>query len=208
MTRGYFITLEGGEAVGKTTQANLLEDALRSHGHEVVRTREPGGTPGAEVLRNLLLNGTVAWSSRAEILLHFAARSEHLEKTIVPALEAGCVVISDRFYDSTTAYQGYGLGGDRCFIATQVSCLIARPDCTIVLDSPESIAFERLRARASVADRYERLDHAFHARVRKGFRSIAEHEPERCVLLDATSDIETVRCEILAAIRQRLPGIL
>ena len=118
MPPGRFITLEGGEGAGKSTQARLLADALVELGLPVLRTREPGGAPGAEILRDLLLGGSVDWSAPAETLLHFAARAEHVEKTIRPALAAGMWVVCDRFYDSTMAYQGYGQGADRAAIAT------------------------------------------------------------------------------------------
>ncbi|HVY18249.1 MAG TPA: dTMP kinase, partial [Rhodopila sp.] len=138
--RGRFITLEGGEGAGKTTQADLLARALTARGETVVRTREPGGAPGAELLRGILLNGGIDWSPRAETLLHFAARSEHVAKTIEPALARGDWVVCDRFYDSTMAYQGYGQGADRGFISEQVRLAGIVPDVTIVLDVPEAVA--------------------------------------------------------------------
>src|SRR5579872_3795822 len=129
-----FITLEGGEGAGKSTQTTLLADALVARGLPVLRTREPGGAPGAETLRSLLLGGTVDWSAPAETLLHFAARAEHIEKTIRPALDAGMWVVCDRYYDSTMAYQGYGQGADRDMIATLSRLLRLDPDVTLVLD--------------------------------------------------------------------------
>jgi dTMP kinase len=204
MTQGYFITLEGGEGAGKTTQANLLEQTLRADGYDVLRTREPGGSPGSELLRGMLLNGPVDWSAQAEILLHFAARAEHVAITIAPALQAGRVIICDRFFDSTLAYQGYGAGGDHAFIAAQIALLGIRPDLTIVLDVPDALAAQRVAARGKMPDRYERLDAAFHARVRDGFRIIAKNAPERCVLMNAAADIETVCLQIVTTVRQRL----
>ena len=127
---GRFITLEGGEGAGKSTQAGLLAEALTARGLAVLRTREPGGAPGAEVLRELLLGGRVEWSAPAETLLHFAARAEHVERTIRPALEAGMWVVCDRFYDSTMAYQGYGLGADREMIAALTRLVGVHPDLT------------------------------------------------------------------------------
>jgi dTMP kinase len=163
--RGRFITLEGGEGAGKSTQAVLLAEALTARGLPVLRTREPGGAPGAEVLRELLLGGAVAWSAPAETLLHFAARAEHVERTIRPALDAGMWVVCDRFYDSTMAYQGYGLGADRGVIATLTGLVGVHPDLTIVLDVSAAVADARRTQRGGAGDRYERLDAAFHARV-------------------------------------------
>ena len=120
---GRFITLEGGEGAGKTTQSGLLAEALAKRGIPILRTREPGGSPGAELLRGVLLGGSIDWSPPAETLLHFAARAEHVTKTIQPALDAGTWVICDRFFNSTLAYQGYGQGADRTFIAEQIRTL-------------------------------------------------------------------------------------
>ncbi len=204
---GHFVTLEGGEGTGKTTQSALLAEALKARGLPVLQTREPGGSPGAELLRGILLGGSVEWAPRAETLLHFAARAEHLHKTILPALEAGGWVVCDRFFDSTMAYQGYGLGANRGFIAELVRLLGCRPDLTIVLDVSEAIAAERVHRRGGDADRYERLDAAFHARVRQGFRDIAVAEPERCVLLDASGDMQAVHTAIMTVVETRL-GLL
>lgn len=199
--RGRFITLEGGEGAGKTTQAALLYEALGARGISVLRTREPGGAPGAELLRGILLDGSIDWAPRAETLLHFAARAEHVAKTIEPALAAGTWVVCDRFYDSTLAYQGYGQGADPGFIAALTGLLGIAPDLTIVLDVVETIAASRMRQRGGDSDRYERLDAAFHARVRQGFRTIAAADPKRCVLLDASGDIQTVHTAIMTAVR-------
>jgi dTMP kinase len=202
--RGRFITLEGGEGAGKTTQSALLAQALAAHGVTVLRTREPGGSPGAELLRGILLDGTVDWSPKAETFLHFAARAEHVAKTVLPALAAGTWVICDRFFDSTLAYQGYGQGVDRGFITSLIGLLRIAPDLTLVLDVPETISAERMRQRGGTADRYERLDGAFHGRVRQGFRDIAAAQPDRCVLLDASGDIQAVHTAIMTAVRTRL----
>jgi dTMP kinase len=201
---GRFVTLEGGEGAGKTTQSALLADALTKRGLTVLSTREPGGSPGAELLRDILLRGGVDWAAPAEALLHFAARAEHLDKTILPALADGSCVISDRFSDSTMAYQGYGQGADRQFIAGLISLLGRQPDLTIVLDLPAEVATERMRRRSTDLDRYERLDASFHARVREGFRSIAETEPERCVVIDASGDIQAVHTAIMTTVWTRL----
>ena len=204
MIPGRFVTLEGGEGAGKTTQSALLAQALTERGTNVLRTREPGGSPGAELLRGILLGGSIDWSPRAETLLHFAARAEHVAKTVRPAIEAGTWVICDRFYDSTMAYQGYGQGADRAFIAAQISLLGIDPDLTLVLDVPEAVAAARMRQRGGDADRYERLDAGFHARVRQGFRDIAAAAPGRCVMVDASGDIETVQALIAGHITRIL----
>ncbi len=204
MTPGRLITLEGGEGAGKTTQSMLLAEALAVQGVPVLRTREPGGSPGAELLREILLGGSIDWAPRAETLLHFAARAEHVARTIRPALAAGSWVICDRFYDSTLAYQGYGQGADKGFIGALIGLIGIVPDMTIVLDVPEMVAAERMRRRGSALDHYERLDAAFHGRVRQGFRDIAAAQPKRCVLLDASGDIEAVHTAIMAAMWTRL----
>ncbi len=195
--RGRFITLEGGEGAGKSTQAALLAEALTARGLAVLRTREPGGAPGAEVLRELLLGGKVEWSPSAETLLHFAARAEHVERTIRPAIEAGMWVVCDRFYDSTMAYQGYGLGVDRGMIATLTGLVAVHPDLTIVLDVSEAVAIERQLRRGMDADRYERLDAFFHRRVRAGFREIAAAAPERCVVVPADGAVQAVHTGVM-----------
>lgn len=200
-----FITLEGGEGAGKSTQARLLADSLVGLGLPVLRTREPGGAPGAELLRGLLLSGEVEWSAPAETLLHFAARAEHVAKTIQPALDAGMWVVCDRFYDSTMAYQGYGQGADRETIAALIRLLGIVPDVTLVLDVAEAVAVERQLRRGMDADRYERLDALFHARVRQGFRDIAGAQPERCVLLDANGTEAEVHAAIMRALRAKVP---
>jgi dTMP kinase len=202
-----FITLEGGEGAGKSTQAALLADALVELGLPVLRTREPGGAPGAETLRDLLLGGVVQWSPLAETLLHFAARAEHVARTIRPALDAGMWVVCDRFTDSTMAYQGYGLGVDRGVIATLIGILGIVPEVTLVLDVSDSVAAARRVQRGGDADRYERLDAGFHARVRHGFRDIAAAEPGRCVLIAADGSREDVHAAIIQALRGRAPEL-
>jgi dTMP kinase len=200
---GKFITLEGGEGAGKSTQAKLLADALEELGLPVLRTREPGGAPGAEVLREMLLSGRVDWSPPAETLLHFAARAEHVERSINPALASGTWVVCDRYFDSTMAYQGYGQGADRGLIAALTRLMKAVPDITLVLDVNEAVAAVRLRQRGTGADRYERLDALFQARVNRGFRDIARAERERCVLIMADQAVDAVHGTIMAALRGR-----
>jgi dTMP kinase len=203
VTAGKFITLEGGEGAGKSTQARLLVHALRQRGLDVVLTREPGGAPGAEQLRSLLLDGQTAWSPLAEVLLHFAARAEHIARTIRPALEAGSWVVCDRFADSTMVYQGWGQGADRSQIATLTSLLGLTPDLTLVLDVPVSVSLSRLASRGGKADRYERLGEPFFARIRDGFLSIAA-EQSRCTLIEATATEADVAAAIATAVSARL----
>ncbi|AQT04054.1 dTMP kinase [Acetobacter persici] len=183
MAKGLFVTLEGSEGVGKSTQLRLLQSALASLGHDVLTTREPGGSLGAEDLRQLLLFGKNPLSLRAEILTHFAARADHLDNMITPALARGQIVVCDRFTDSTMAYQGYGRAeGD-----PDVLDLIARlqnqlgqdPDVTFLLEAPRNVARLRLAARGAPVDRYEQSDEAFHARVSAGFREIARQNTGR-----------------------------
>jgi dTMP kinase len=154
----------------------------------VLLTREPGGAPGAETLRGLLLSGRHDWSAQAEMLLHFAARAEHVARTIRPALQAGMTVVCDRFYDSTMAYQGYGQGADRAQIAAQIRLLGIVPDLTLVLAVPEDIATARTAARGLAPDRYDR--------VAAGFRAIAAAEPERCRLIDASDNVDEVSARL------------
>jgi dTMP kinase len=201
---GRLITLEGGEGAGKSTQAKRLATALTERGLPVLQTREPGGAPGAELLRSLLLGGSVAWSAPAETLLHFAARAEHIERTIRPALQAGIWVVCDRFYDSTMAYQGYGLGASRDMIAALTRLVGVHPDLTIVLDVSGPVAVERQLKRGMDADRYERLDASFHARVNAGFRAIAAGAPERCVLVDANGSENATHAAVIAAVAARV----
>ena len=201
---GRFITLEGGEGAGKTTQARMLADTLCARGLPVLRTREPGGSPGAELLRGILLGGGVNWSRLAETLLHFAARADHVQQVIRPALDAGIWVVCDRFYDSTMAYQGYGQGADRDAIARLIALVGLRPDLTLVLDVDQTTAVARLRQRGQAADRYEQLDGAFHARVNHAFRAIAAAEPDRCVLLPAGGTAEAIHATVMEAVRLRV----
>jgi dTMP kinase len=199
---GRLITLEGGEGAGKSTQARLLADALCALGIPVLRTREPGGAPGAELLREVLLSGRIDWSGAAETMLHVAARMEHVARTIRPAIEAGTWVVCDRFHDSTMAYQGYGLGVDRGMIEALGAMVGIVPDLTVVLDVPRDVALARLRGRGGADDRYERLDEAFHGRVREGFREIAAQGC--CVLVDAAGEEDAVHAGVMAAVRTLL----
>ena len=203
--RGRFITLEGGEGAGKSTQAALLEAALRAQGREVLRTREPGGAPGSEALRGLLLTSGIDWSPLAETMLHVAARAEHVAKAIGPALAAGVWVICDRFADSTLAYQGYGQGFDRAGIVTLGSLIDVTPDLTLVLTVSPAVALARRTERGQVADRYEKLPADFHAKVAAGFAAIAAENPSRCVTINADGTREATHQAIMAAIAAKFP---
>lgn len=211
MARGRFITLEGGEGAGKSTQQRRLAAWLRDSGVEVVETREPGGSPGAEQIRELLVTGEAGrWDPLTEALLHFAARRDHLVKTVAPALARGAWVVSDRFADSTMAYQGYGHGLGREKIAALYELVVGdiRPDLTLVLDLPVAEGLARSHARAADQahgeDRYENMDVAFHERLRAGFHDIVAREPQRCVLIDASGDADAVASKIRAAVIERL----
>ena len=204
---GRFITLEGGEGAGKSTQITRLKSWLEGRGCSVVATREPGGAPGAEMIRKLLVEGPVErWDGTTEALLHFAARREHLRSTVWPALKRGAWVLSDRFADSTLAYQGYGHGVDRKIFEQlyQVAVGAFRPDLTLVLDLPIEAGLARAAARRGTETRYESLPPDFHARVRAGFLEIAAQDPRRCVVIDATGDIDTIAGAIARAVSERL----
>lgn len=200
-----FITFEGGEGTGKSTQARLLVGALKAAGRQAQYTREPGGTPNAETLRELLLDRGRAWARDAEVLLHFAARIEHVVGSIRPALAGGVAVVCDRFADSTMAYQGYGLGADKATIAALTAMLPIKPDLTIILDVPEDVSAQRLAARRQTLDRYETMEPSFHTRVRLGFLHIAETYPERCVMLNAVGTASAVHQHVWSLVRSRLP---
>ncbi len=207
MTRGRFITLEGGEGAGKSTHARWLANALRAGGLEVVETREPGGSAGAEEIRELLVHGAVGrWDAVSEALLHFAARRDHVVRLIRPALERGAWVVSDRFADSTMAYQGYGHGLGRAAIEalSRLSLGELRPDLTLILDLPVEDGLRRAAARRDGATRYENMDLSFHERLRQGFLDIARREPGRCALVDATANIGCVQEALKAAVAERL----
>jgi dTMP kinase len=204
--RGRFITLEGGEGAGKTTQRALLAGALRNAGVTVIETREPGGEAGAEEIRALLVNGEPGrWDPLAETLLHYAARVQHVARMIVPALDNGAWVISDRFADSTAVYQGAGQGVPVPTISAIDAAALAdfQPDLTLVLDVPVESGLARATARADT-NRYERFDAAFHGRVREGFLRIARAAPERCAVIDATLPAERVAQAIRATVAARL----
>lgn len=206
MKRGKFLTLEGGEGTGKSTQAARLVDRLRGRGLEVVQTREPGGTPGAEALRALLVQGGAdRWSPTAELLLMYAARADHLERVIRPALERGAWVVSDRFADSSRAYQGAGGGADPELIERIDRAVVGldQPDLTLVFDLPVETGLERAMVRGGDA-RFEAKGLAFHQRLRDGFLEIAATHPDRCVVIDAAADPDAVADHVWRAVEFRL----
>jgi|AGTN01.2.fsa_nt_gi thymidylate kinase len=209
MERGKFITFEGGEGAGKSTQLKMLADSLALAGIEVVTTREPGGSKGAEAIRALLVTGdTDRWDAETEALLHTAARRDHLARTVWPALERGAWVVCDRFADSTLAYQGYGHGLSREFILnlTRLAVGAFAPDLTLILDVPVEEGLRRAGGRGGAEDRYERMGAAFHERLRQGFLEIARTDPDRCAVIDAVQDPDGVHRSILRAVKSRLLG--
>ncbi|MCB9973599.1 MAG: dTMP kinase [Rhodospirillales bacterium] len=196
---GLFITFEGGEGAGKTTQIKLLAEKLRYNGHEVLTTREPGGTPEAEKIRDLLVQREGGnWDPLSECLLFFTARRMHVETLIKPALAAGKTVISDRFTDSTVAYQGYGHGFDLSLIARvrDLSIGAFQPQLTFLLDLPVEVGLSRSKGRLSASgsaeDKFENLDIDFHQKIRSGFLEISANDPRRCHVIDASESIEAV----------------
>jgi len=204
---GRFITLEGGEGAGKTTQIARLKAWLERRGHTVLTTREPGGAPGAEMVRKLLVEGPAErWDGTTEALLHCAARRDHLRATVWPALKRGDWVISDRFADSTMAYQGYGHGIDRSVLGKLYDIAVGdfRPDLTLVLDLPVEVGLARAAARRGNETRYEALPISFHERVRAGFLQIAITDPGRCVVIDAAADVDAIARAIAGSVDERL----
>ena len=205
--RGRFISFEGGEGAGKSTQAALLEAALKSRDIKCLNTREPGGSPGAEEIRHLLVKGDVGrWDPMCEALLHFTARRHHVTTVIEPALRDGIWIICDRYTDSTIAYQGYGLGLDTSWIE-DLHRIVANdlwPDLTIILDVPVNDGFDRISNRQSGDDRYERLDGEFHSKLRTGFLEIAKHYSERCIVIDSGQSVESVHNAVLGLVQERL----
>jgi dTMP kinase len=199
-----FITLEGGEGAGKTTQAKRLTAWLAASGFSVLRTREPGGSAGAEAIRDVLL-GRSGWDPIAEMALHFAARREHWAKTIQPSLAAGSFVVCDRFFDSTLAYQVGGQGAPRAAWEglRAVTLGDAAPDLTLYLDVPVEIGVARAMGRGD-ANRYDRLGLAFHERIRQSFLTQAAAEPQRFALLDAAAPLADVSAALIATVRLRL----
>jgi len=210
VARGRFIVLEGGEGTGKSTQSRLLSESLRARGLEVVTTREPGGTPGAEAIRDLLLDPKGdGWEPEAEALLFAAARSDHIARLIRPALDRGAWVVCDRFLDSSRAYQGGGGGVEDADIVAlhQFGSHGLLPDLTILIDVPEGELAARLARRAGrETDRIEGRELAFHKRVRDAFERFAQEDPDRFVTVDGSGEKEATQAQILAAAEALMAG--
>jgi dTMP kinase len=209
VTRGRFITFEGGEGTGKSTQAAMLADRLRTFGLGVVVTREPGGSPGAEAIRHVVLSGAAQpFGSHAEAILFAAARDDHVRHLIRPALEGGRWVVCDRFADSTRIYQGTLGNVDPRVIRSleRISVGETRPDLTLILDVPPEMGLARAAERrgATRADRFEAEAVDFHNRLREAYRELAEQEPDRCTLIDASGEPRTVADAIWGAVSRRL----
>lgn len=205
MGRGLFVTFEGIDGSGKSTQARRLAGALDAAGHGAVLTREPGGSPGAEEIRRLLVEGAPErWSPETEILLFTAARRDHLEKTIEPALSAGRTVICDRYADSTRVYQGAVRGALRALVDALHAQMIARdPDLTFLIDVDPDQALARGLARNSGEDRFETFGAGFQHKLRDGFLALAADHPERVRVIDGARDIDVIAREISAAVLER-----
>lgn len=207
--RGRFITFEGGEGSGKSTQIKILAERLDAAKLRAIVTREPGGSPGAEIIRHLVLSGMgKLLGADAETLLFAAARDDHVRTVIKPALEQGVWVLCDRFADSTRAYQGR-LGAVLPGVLNameRVTIGDLRPDLTVILDIPVEVGMQRAAARrgGDTPDRFEAEDIAFHQKLREAYREIAASNPERCVLIDANADANTVAARVWAALRDRV----
>lgn len=203
---GLFVTFEGIDGSGKSTQARLLADHLRAQGHDVVLTREPGGSPGAEEIRALVLQGDPdRWSAQTEILLFTAARRDHLERTIRPALDAGKIVICDRFADSTRMYQGLSRGDLRQMVDDLHALMIGvEPDLTILIDMDPANGLERALSRQTAEERFEDFGVELQAKMRAGFLNLAKEFSARFHVIDGGRDIDTVARDVTATVAARL----
>ncbi len=206
MGAGLFITFEGIDGSGKSTQARLLAETLSDQGRDVVLTREPGGSDGAEQIRRLVLEGDPdRWSPETEILLFTAARRDHLEKTIEPALAAGRIVLSDRFADSTRVYQGITRGDLRPTVDALHRLMIGRePDLTFIVDMDPALGLERALARQSAEERFEGFGVEMQTRMRAGFLALADEFPDRCIVVDGNRARAEIAADIAALTRARL----
>ena len=204
--KAQFITLEGVDGSGKSTQAKLLKEALEAEGHSVLLTREPGGSPGAEEIRSLVLEGEPdRWSAETEILLFTAARRDHLERTILPALAAGTIVICDRFVDSTRVYQGLTRGDLRDVVDKLHALMIRRDaDLTLLFDMDPKLGLARAKARQTSEERFEDMGLEMQLAMRQGFLALAKGAPERFAVIDAGRDIAAIAADTLAAVRAAL----
>lgn len=198
-SKGLFITFEGGEGAGKTTQIQFVKDLCLSMGHEVLLTREPGGCKSAEEIRSLLIHGdTDRWDPLTELLLHFASRREHFVKVIEPAMQRGVIVLCDRFADSTMAYQGYamGLGRERVLELYRFVLGKFEPNASLIFDLDPVLGLKRAQIRGEGGDRYERMGIVFHQKIREAFLDIAQRNKNRCHVIDANQSIEDVRGQV------------
>lgn len=207
---GLFITLEGGEGAGKSTQIQMLKQALEGMGYSVLLTREPGGSKGGELIRPLLVSGEADWDAVSETLLFSAARRDHLTHKVWPALKEGKVVLCDRFADSTLAYQGYGRGNNpeiqkTVKILYKIVAGDFEPDLTLILDIDPKIGLKRSFDRAGNTEkRFENMDFSFHENLRQGFLKIAEENPNRCRIIDADRSPDTVHTDIMEIVKEKL----
>lgn len=204
-----FITFEGGEGSGKSTQIRRLGERLKDQGRDVLLTREPGGTPEAEAVRALLVSGDVArWTPKSEALLNYAAREQHLEQVVRPALAHGKIAVCDRFMDSTRAYQGYAGGCDMGFIDALENAVVGatRPNLTLIFDLDPELGLKRAHSRgdAVAEDRYERKGLGFHQKLRAGFLDILRRDPQRCRLIDAAQSVDDVSEAVWSIVKAAL----
>ncbi|QRM56934.1 dTMP kinase [Sinorhizobium sp. BG8] len=210
---GLFITFEGGEGAGKSTQIRMLAETLRQRGYNVVVTREPGGSPGAEAVRHVLLSGAAErYGIRMEAILFAAARADHVSEVIQPALRAGAIVLCDRFMDSSRVYQGVTGNLEPEFMRTleRVAVNGAIPDCTLILDLPAASGLERARKRsggasAGAPDRFEKEELQTHEKRREAFLDLAEQEPLRCRVVDASQSVDAIASQVLAIVEPLVP---
>ena len=203
---GRFINFEGGEGAGKSTQIQLLADYLQAEGKQVLLTREPGGSDGAEAVRTLLVTGDVnRWDGITEAMLVFASRRDHYERVIKPALSSGVYVLCDRFADSSYAYQGAGHGVDKSILDSlySMACGDFRPDLTLILDMPVNVGIERACSRGGDEQRFENMETDFHERVRQGFLKIAQMNPDRCVVINAEQPVGSIATDIQCTVMER-----
>ena len=206
MTLGHFISFEGIDGSGKSTQAKVLTKTLEDLGHNVVLTREPGGSIGAEEIRRLVLQGDPdRWSAESEILLFTAARRDHLEKTILPALDAGKIVICDRFADSTRMYQGLSRGDLRTLVDELHSLMIPRdPDLTVLIDLDPKLGLSRAKSRNTVEERFEDFGISLQEKMRVGFLNLAEEYAERFRIIDGQRDIDAIAADVLSVVQKHI----